>query len=394
MRILYLKWDSYGGKYVEKALHDNGHELIIFDFPRSTEDTRKSEALASKLANEIILKKAEAVFSLNYYPVAAIAASACRIKYISWTYDSPYIQLYSKTIDYPTNYAFVFDKGEYLNMRKKGIERVFYLPMAAPVEYFDEIKLSDEMHKKYDADIAMVGSMYTEKKHNLERHFDGLDKYTLGYLEGLIAAQSNLYGASILESGLNEEIIKNIQKVCPIYANGDGYEDAGWTIANYFLARMLTKRERTDFIDALSDKYTVALYTHEPTLNLKADNRGSIDYYKEFPLATKCAKINLNITLRSIISGIPLRAIDIMGCGGFLLTNYQADFEDFFIAGEDYVFYESKDDMIDKAGYYLEHADEREKIAASGYEKVKKYHSYDNRIKQMFSIINNDEILS
>ena len=34
------------------------------------------------------------------------------------------------------------------------------------------------------------------------------------------------------------------------------------------------------------------------------------------------SKVNLNITLRNIKTGIPLRALDIMGAGGFLLTNY------------------------------------------------------------------------
>lgn len=394
MKILYLKWDSYGDEYVRKALANYGCELTIFDFPRGTEDTRKSEALAENITKAIIDSSAEMVFSLNYYPVAAIAACAMKIKYISWTYDSPYIQLYSRTIDYPTNFAFVFDKAEVINMQRKGIENVYYLPMGAPVNYFDTVNISDADHKKYDADVAMVGSMYTESKHNLERHFKGLDEFTKGYIDGLISAQSHIYGASFLESALTDEMVKNIQKVCPIYGAGDGYEDAKWTLANYFLARMLTKRERCEFIRALSEKYNVALYTHEKPDNMNADFRGSIDYYKEFPIATKCAKINLNISLRSIVSGIPLRAMDIMGCGGFLLTNYQADFDDYFIPEEDYVYYESKEDLIEKTGYYLLHEDERIKIARSGYEKVSMYHTYENRIKQMFSIINNEETFS
>ena len=40
--------------------------------------------------------------------------------------------------------------------------------------------------------------------------------------------------------------------------------------------------------------------------------------------------------------------MDIMGSGGFLLTNYQEDFLDDFQPGEDLVFYESEDDFLDK----------------------------------------------
>ena len=86
------------------------------------------------------------------------------------------------------------------------------------------------------------------------------------------------------------------------------------------------------------------------------------------------------------MTGIPLRAFDIMGCGGFLLTNYQADFNDYFIPDEDYVYFDSKNDLIEKAGYYLRHDEERNKIAKSGYEKVKEYHNYDIRVKEMLRI--------
>lgn len=60
-------------------------------------------------------------------------------------------------------------------------------------------------------------------------------------------------------------------------------------------------------------------------------NKGPIDYYNEMPYVFNNSRINLNITLRSIKSGIPLRAMDICGAGGFLLSNYQADFYDFLL---------------------------------------------------------------
>ena len=37
-----------------------------------------------------------------------------------------------------------------------------------------------------------------------------------------------------------------------------------------------------------------------------------------------------------------------MGSGGFLLTNYQNDFLDFFISDEDFVFYENSEDFFQK----------------------------------------------
>ena len=101
------------------------------------------------------------------------------------------------------------------------------------------------------------------------------------------------------------------------------------------------------------------------------------------------SKINLNITLRSIKSGIPLRGMDIMGAGGFLMSNYQEDFFDFFVPGEDMVLYESEEDLICKCRYYLDHDDEREAIARSGSEKIAEHHTYDVRFNEIFNIVFN-----
>ncbi len=387
MVILNLEWDSFGNNYVKKSFIKLGHKVIDFDFPRKTEDTRRSEELSSKIACAIIENGVDIVFSLNYFPVAAVAAYACKIKYVSWTYDSPYIQLYSKTVDLPTNLAFVFDSSEYLRLVKLGVKTVHFLPMAADVEYYDSIEVSDQEHKLYDADVAMIGSMYTESRHNFMRHLEKLDEYTKNYLQGLMESQSKVYGAGILEKGLTDEIIKRIQSVCPIEALGDGYETASWVFANYFLARHLTGIERKRMLEKLSERYAVTLYTPEKTDGLNVKNCGQVEYYKDSPKAIKCAKINLNISLRSIVNGIPLRAMDIMGCGGFLLSNYQADFDEFFVAGEDYVYFENEDDLSDKVGYYLANEEERVRIAKNGHAKMAALHTYDKRIEQMFSMI-------
>ncbi len=386
-KALLLEWESYGNQYMKTELRSMGYEIVSFLFSNHKEDTRKSEELAMKIASKILETAPAFVFSFNYFPVAAIACKACRIPYLSWTYDSPFIQIYSKTIEYETNYAFVFDRSEYERLYRFAPERVYYLPMAAPVDLYDQMEPDTGRQKKYAADIAMVGSMYTEPKHRIFKAIDRADDYTKGYLTALIQAQKGLYGCSILEGALTEDIMTRIRKVCPIVSNGDGFETAEWAFASYYLARKVTALERREALEALSEKYDVALYTPEATPALpKVRNLGTVDYYKEAPYAMKVAKINLNITLRSIVSGIPLRAMDIMGCGGFLLTNYQEDFLEYFVPGKDYVYYEDLTDLVEKAGYYLAHEEERTAIAGSGYQKVKEQHTYHNRVRQMLTI--------
>ena len=144
--------------------------------------------------------------------------------------------------------------------------------------------------------------------------------------------------------------------------------------------------ERTDLLTLIAAQYGLDLYTPEETLTLPGCvNHGKVDYYDMAPFVFKHAKINLNITLRSIKSGIPLRAFDILGAGGFLLTNYQSDFMDCYVPGEDFIFYESKEDMLAKIDYYLCHEDERIAIAKNGFERTSSHHTYKHRIEEIKS---------
>lgn len=387
-KIVFLEWKSFGNEHIVREFKEQGYEIVSFPFPRETEDVRNGMELTEKLTNFVLKEKPSFVFSFNFFPVAAIACRACRTRYVSWVYDSPYILMYSETVKYDTNRLFVFDKAETLKFQEMGIRNVFYLPMPAATAYYDTIIPSDADYERYHSDVTFIGSMYSEKGQHMFRHLDNLDEYTRGYLFGLMQAQKDLYGIDILESSLTKDIVSRIQKICPVTEHGDGFETVEWVLANYFLARKVTAMEREEIIDSLSEKYSVKLFTPEATPHLsKVKNMGRVDYYTQAPYAMKCAKINLNISLRSIHSGMPLRALDILGCGGFLLTNYQADFMDYFEPGKDFVYYSNTKEVVEIVGYYLSHEQERMQIAKNGYEKVCQYLSYKKQINSLLDSI-------
>ena len=74
------------------------------------------------------------------------------------------------------------------------------------------------------------------------------------------------------------------------------------------------------------------------------------------------------------------------------MTNYQADFNDCYAAGEDFVYFESKEDLIGKIDYYLEHEKEREEIARNGFEKTASCNTYMDRVGEMIGVISPDRI--
>ena len=89
--------------------------------------------------------------------------------------------------------------------------------------------------------------------------------------------------------------------------------------------------------------------------------------------------------MRPIQTGLPLRIFDVLGCGGFLITNYQAEIPDLFEIGVDLETYSSMEELHQKCAYYLEHEDERKQIAENGYRKVKQLHDCKQRMQTMLS---------
>ena len=163
----------------------------------------------------------------------------------------------------------------------------------------------------------------------------------------------------------------------------DAFATPAWYYANFYLGRRVTALERTRLLTALSEKTDLKVYTKDALPALQKCICNPVDYYTQAPLVYKNSKINLNITLKSIQTGIPLRVFDIMGCGGFLLTNYQEDMLSFFTPDEEFVYYTDEKDMLEKVSYYLSHDEEREKIAKKGYEKVKQFHTFDCRLQSL-----------
>ena len=390
--ILFLEWNSYANEYMKRAWTQAGDTFVSFSFDAKGRNTRFDGGLTMEIARVLLAGKYDYMFSFNYCPVAAMAAKACRVRYVSWVYDSPYAQLYSETVHYPTNDIRVFDRAEVEKLRELGVKTVSYLPMAADVAYYDSLQRQNGL--QYGADISFVGSLYTESDMQLFHRLEALSNMDREYLEELLQEQKKLHGKNILEEQLRQNVpfMERLEMAVPLAQYPDAFAPKEWYYANFYLYRKVTAYERMDILELLAQKYNLKVYTHLEDKNIRNGIYSSelakalqskVDYYTQAPYVYKNSKINLNITLRSIGSGIPLRCFDIMGCGGFLLTNYQADLFDLFEADKDFVYYTDDEDLLAKVEYYLRHDEEREAIARKGYEKVKERHTYIERLLEI-----------
>ncbi|MBQ8166674.1 MAG: glycosyltransferase [Lachnospiraceae bacterium] len=383
MNIIYCRWGSICEDGIMNAFKRLKHNII--DFHRLFDSVDYDKAYLKALADCIQANPGtDCVFSVNFQPIVARVCKVFKLPYISWTVDCPSFQLYSETITYPTNRIFVLDKLQAQKFAPMNPDNIYHMPMACDLATWDSVKITAADHREYDCDISFVGSLYSEKcKYNFIEN--DLPEHMQGYVKGLVDAQLQVYGYNLIEDSITDQWAADFKKYVGWVPLGDDYiEDVKGIVADMYIGEKCTEQERIRTLKAISESFNMDFYTLSDTSMLpKINNRGGADSNRMQPRIFKCSKINLNMTNRPFKSGIPLRVFDIMGSGGFLISNYQPELAELFVPGEDIVLYDSIPDLLIKIEYDLEHKDERIQIAKNGYEKVKKYHSYDVRLEEM-----------
>lgn len=380
-RILFCKWTSICEQGIDNGFHQLGYHVdyITQLFESVDYDQKYLKTLSDKLNKT----KYDYVFTVNFIPIVSRVCNVYKIPYVCWTVDNPCFQLYSETIKNPYNRIFMFDYSQYSTFYSLNPNCIYYMPLACDYETWNSFQLTGQDHKTYDCDISFIGSTYEEKcKYNA---LDNLTDYIKGYVDGLIQAQLNVYGYNFIEESLTDAFCKAFKECAGWYPLGEDYqENTKAIIADTYIGYKCTEQERILTLKNISEHFHLDLYTLSDTSHFpKANCRGGADSNTMMPKIIKCSKINLNMTNRPIKTGLPLRIFDIMGAGGFLLTNYQAELPEIFEIGTDLVAYESQEDLLNKIAYYLEHEEERIQIAKNGQKKVKEHHSYRIKLQEI-----------
>ena len=89
----------------------------------------------------------------------------------------------------------------------------------------------------------------------------------------------------------------------------------------------------------------------------------------DYAKAISASKINLNFLRKVNRDEVTSRSVEIPACGGFMLGERTARHLEFFLQGKEAEFFDSNDELLAKTRYFLEHSDERIKIAQAGRDK-------------------------
>ena len=395
MHILMYRWKAYNYRDIEQTFLLLGHTVDNIEQELGSYDV--SPEFERVIEEKIRGTHYDMVFTVNYFPLISNVCERTGVKYISWTCDNPLISMYHESVFHACNYIFTFDKTNYLEFRGMGVKHIWYLPLAVDTERMDALlgapeeagrwkAAQDPEMRKYRGDVAFVGSLY--ERNSYDKIKNRLPEYLRGYFDAVMEAQLNMSGANIVEPMLTTNILEQLQEYFQLEKSEGSFSDLGLIFQTTVLGFKIAEIERRRALIELSKHYRVNVYSNSDVSDLlRIQYCGSVDYWSEMPKVFRMSKINLNFTIPNIKSGIPLRIWDVLGCGGFLLTNYQAEIPYYFKEGEDLVCFDGLEDLCEKVGYYLEHEEERKRIAWNGYHKVREKHSYIERIHTILDTV-------
>lgn len=104
------------------------------------------------------------------------------------------------------------------------------------------------------------------------------------------------------------------------------------------------------------------------------------------------SRIGLNFTVNENDpqkkTQMKLRMFEVPACKTMLLTQNHPSLEHFFEINKEIVTFETEDEMLDKARYYLNNSTKRESIALAGYNRVEKEHTSQKRLAKLLEELN------
>lgn len=389
MKILYIHGytKEKTGEDIVQALRKMGHDAQIYsDEPMIV--TLLHDAVVQEIKDYIRAHEIELLISVHFIMCAELAAWESGIRYISILWDAPYTEIYNLLGRMENVWVSTFDKLDRDRMLAGGMKHVLYQPLSVNAQETMEWnrEIQGTLRGNYIHDISMVGSLYDNNLYDrnlgqipgdLQLYFNSIFEEACFKWDGI----NRVYGQT------GKEILQYIQKVNPEFeiSNNQDIEDIR-IFEIYYLIRKIANIERIAVLNLLAENYSVKLYTNseEAKTRLKNVELGpAVVHGKATALVYAGSKINLNISLKGIEGGTPLRIMDIMAAGGFAMTSYCPETAELFEEDREIVMFRTPEELVEKVDYYLSHDKERRRIAKAGREKVINSYNSEEKIKQL-----------
>ena len=391
MKILYVY-----GLSTEKNIVQTLRKLQcdVMEYPEVQDTSNMDEEKINALVAYVKEHGITHLMSIHLIYNVAVAAYWAGIKYISVIWDAPYLKAYTVMGTLDNIWYSAFDKLDAERMRQGGCPHVMYQPLSVNRENILAWKKRFLAKRRYIHDISLIANLYEDNAY--DRCLDLLPENMQAYFRSIFEEAAFKWdGVNRVYGKTGQEILEYMKLVSPTLKINNPYnvEDVRYFEAMY-LIRKLANIERVCVLNLLAEDHDVYLYTYsevDETLMPKVHRRPPVQVGEATSFIYAGTKINLNIALKGTEGGTTQRIMDIMGAGGFVLTNYCEETAELFEEDKEIVMFRTPEELIQKVDYYLEHEEEREQIARAGHEKAMNDYTYEKKIKRLLDWVTEDE---
>ncbi len=268
--------------------------------------------------------------------------------------------------------------------RQPGLstDRVHYLQLGSTPDIVDDEGIDDEMLDRYRAEISFVGTFFSIRP--LTLLLTGMTKPMSQKLIALAEDHLENYHTPMSEliekHGLNLEAIPGV----------------GGSLDEYLLRAVddyQSSINRLNYLEAVADCglkiYGNIAWADAAIRSLKLLNAYQFREAQpqELKYIYRASKVLLNICHVQAQTAVPLRIFDIVGSGGFLLSEHRADLTRILKEDEECAVFRTPEELREKSVYYLENEEARRSIAAAARKRIREEHMVSHRVTAMLETI-------
>ncbi len=377
MNIIFFNSETLVTREIVNALKKRDDlRLININIPHFP-SSKSAEGIFEKLKEyfpAIILSINDAGYDLKGKLHNLISQS--NVYQVNWYHDYPfYYNIFKNQAPFlsKNRIDFISEKS-YVNLLRSNSRNGYFLPLATDPEYFNTNE-----PRTFERDIAFVGNssmelmdtiITDETSRELERNKELFLELKSAYQKDFTFDIRNFLLTNENKWIENISIPKEKFIFCMEWM-------VGYMFRRDFIVDIAKEYENK--FKVFGDLYWTR-FIDKPLVTPEAC------YYDNLCHYYRTTKINLNVNRIQIATSFTQRHFDTKASGSFLLTDKRALNKEYFVTegpNQEIAEFESLSNCHELIKYYLEHEEEREKIAEAGIKRILNNHTYDNRIDEI-----------
>lgn len=384
-RVLLIDSGYFLVKETEKALKSLGHNVARLRIDQMT-GLKANDAeggLIRRCIESILEFSPDFLITMNHLGFDEDGIFTDFLKSIempaaSWYVDSPnlIVRAFQRNAS-PFTSLFLWDKSFITDMRAKGFDSVYYLPLATDEGTFRPLVTRKNRKKleRYRCDVGFIGNSMVEPVQKYMERVPARLRPAIESVAGHMLDDGDDYGKALSRLPSDEQAV---------ISSLDEKEQMDIEAATLWKATMFY---RLSCMARLRDFDTVIHGDNgwKSLLNGSRPGRlmSPLRYYTEVPFFYNACSVNFNATSRQMKQAVNQRVFDVPACGAFLLTDNQEAIHELFDVGKEITVFTEVDEIPDIVRHYLRHPEERKRIAMKGRQRILSEHTYCRRLSKL-----------